>query len=97
MTNEGYIPKVHALLIISPHSENSQQVINAMELFRLNAWIVAIWEFSERNAKTVEDVALTTLFMECLGVSRVVPKNLDLWRDPLRLTGKYLTNRVHLQ
>ena len=56
-----------------------------MELFRLNAWIVAILEFRERNAKTRKDVALTTLLKECLGVSRVVPKNLST-RDPDPLT-----------
>ena len=61
-----------------------------MELFLLTAWIVAISEFSERNAKTKEDVALTTLFKMWRGVSRVVPKNLNLWRDPLSQTGKYL-------
>lgn len=64
----------------------TQQVINVMELFLLSAWIVAISEFSERNAKTTEDVALTTLLKEWLGVSRVVPKNLNLWRDPLSQT-----------
>lgn len=69
-----------------------------MELILFTARIVAIWEFSETNAKRTKDVALTTLFLEWLGVSRVVPKNLNLWRDPLSQTGKYLkgTSQPHL-